>query len=255
MNSALHHSIIIPYRNRLEHLEILVPRLREVLNKLDYSIIVVEQADNKIFRRGNLKNCGAVYSRDGILIFHDVDHYPLDNVLYYDNQSDVYLPVNKVNYVMNDLSPREITDIPSGYRHFKDGVDSSFFGGVVTITKEAFTRINGYGSNFKGWGIEDGNLGIRAKNANLSITRGNGSFLALHHEDSFPGERDPDFINNAQRANDMADGLNNMTFKLNPVHPKISGVDHWLECSDFDPPIAHSNKITVSQFNFEEEVI
>ena len=72
------YSIIICYRDREEHLHILRRRLLEVFPRDDCEIIVVEQEDDDKFLRGNLLNAGAQQSRGDILIFHDVDHYPVD---------------------------------------------------------------------------------------------------------------------------------------------------------------------------------
>lgn len=44
------YSIIIPYRNREEHLQILLPRLQEVFQNESYEIIVSEQDNDDNFQ-------------------------------------------------------------------------------------------------------------------------------------------------------------------------------------------------------------
>ena len=64
------HAIIIPYRDRKEHLNILLQHL----SKYDCDIYIFEQNNNNLFNRGQLfnsiLNVGKEYD---YLIFHDVD--------------------------------------------------------------------------------------------------------------------------------------------------------------------------------------
>jgi hypothetical protein len=59
------YSIIIPYRDRKPHLEVLLPRLQEVFKDKEYEIIVSEQNDNDNF------NCSLI-SFICIACFQDV---------------------------------------------------------------------------------------------------------------------------------------------------------------------------------------
>ena len=52
------YSIIIPYRNREEHLQIMLPRLKEFFKDESYEIIVSEQNDNDNFRIACVENVG-----------------------------------------------------------------------------------------------------------------------------------------------------------------------------------------------------
>jgi glycosyltransferase involved in cell wall biosynthesis len=248
-----HFSIAICYRNREAHLNITVPRLREVFGN-DAEIIVVEQNDNKKFRRGNLFNEGAKAASNPVVIFHDVDHYPLD-VQYWDGVSDVYLPINQVQFVYNDLTFKPLTEVPGGYRHFKDGVDSNYFGGVEVFVKESFFRINGYNHLYTGWGREDEDLRERIHLHNLKVTRGTGRFYALDHVDSGPSMTDSDFINNISMANNWRNyvqyGVNIQPSTISEITPKHPQVDRWILATDFDGT-PESQYIVSSRFNFDE---
>jgi hypothetical protein len=84
--------IFIPYRNRKEHLEILLDKLSKYEN---ISIHILEQSNNELFNRGKLFNIGANEYLDkyDYFIFHDVDLIPQDenyNELYNDTfKSDI----------------------------------------------------------------------------------------------------------------------------------------------------------------------
>lgn len=98
-------SLITPYRNREEHLNLMLPhlaRIREVEGFDDFELILVEGnaqptvADRAekfewvrylhvplpgVFNRGLLANRGAACARGRYLIFHDVDMLPAEGVL------------------------------------------------------------------------------------------------------------------------------------------------------------------------------
>jgi hypothetical protein len=64
------YSIIIPYRNREEHLQIMLPRLQEVFEKESYEIIVSEQNDDDNFRISCVENVGFLHSKGDIITIH-----------------------------------------------------------------------------------------------------------------------------------------------------------------------------------------
>ncbi|GFS17725.1 beta-1,4-galactosyltransferase 1 [Elysia marginata] len=78
-------AIIIPYRDRMHHLLILLRRLHPMLKlqKVDYRVFVVEQAGQDKFNRGKLMNVGFLealrFGQFDCLVFQDVDLLPEDN--------------------------------------------------------------------------------------------------------------------------------------------------------------------------------
>lgn len=232
-------TIIIPYRNRLEHLKILIPTLRQYFPQDE--IIVVEQNNNEKFRKACLLNVGVKNALGDLVILHDVDYIPTENVVYYENDVDVYLPVQFATFVYNDLTPKPLDEIPGGYRHFKDGVDDDFFGGVLTFKKESFFKINGSCPLYIGWGFEDADLRNRAITGGLIIERNrNNTFLVLDHPDSCPSSHDEDFRNNiyinSQFKNYWKYGIRTQQATLQDIKPVVSGIDRWILASEFDGP-------------------
>lgn len=232
------YSVIICYRDREEHLRILAPRLREVFGD-EAEIIVVEQDDEDRFLRGQLFNVGAKYAKGDILVFHDVDHYPVDVNYEPPEGVDVWLPVKRVTFVDN-AKLKELPEllIPSGYRHFKNGVDDDFYGGVEVFRREAFFRINGFNSLYRGWGLEDADIRERIKHFGLAVERGDGDFKALQHKDSFPGSNDEEFQRNQQIFSQWKEflhaGVATQLETINEVSLGEGMVDRWIKATNID---------------------
>jgi hypothetical protein len=137
--------ICIPYRNRKEHLEKLIPRLSEHLNKqgINHSFYIGHQVDDVLFNRGLMKNIAAKYAFDDgcdYIAWHDVDMLPYDECDYsYPTENPIHIAtkLSKYNYGL-------------GY--------DQYFGGVVLFTKEQVEKTNGYSNEYWDWGQEDDDL-------------------------------------------------------------------------------------------------
>lgn len=165
-------NVIIPYRNREANLKKLVSHLHWFLprNSINsYSIIVVEQDDDKVFNKGKLMNTGFKIRSEfeektlDHYVFHDVDLIPLEaDYSFYENPIHLCPIVSQFDYKL----PYE-----------------NIFGGVTMFTKNAFTKVNGYSTRFYGWGAEDDDMFNRILAVGLTPHRRNyGAFLSLDHE-------------------------------------------------------------------------
>lgn len=153
-------TIIIPYRNRKEHLETILPVLKEKAK--NWNIVVVEQADNEPFNRGKLFNIGAIEAKDDYYILHDVDMIAINN-------------------------PYKVTENPvclvNSASQFGNGRPyERYFGGVTGITRKHLLEVNGFYNDFWGWGAEDDLLLDRIEKANIPWSIGNGKFDSLAHD-------------------------------------------------------------------------
>lgn len=239
--TLMKYSFIFCYRDRDTHLKITIPRICELYP--DAEIIVVEQNDKKKFRRANLLNEGAKAATGDILIMHDIDYYP-DHVEYWDGKSEVFLPVRYVRFVYNDLSLKPLEEVPGGYRHFINGVDDNFHGGVTTFTRDTFFKINGFSSMFVGWGFEDADLRERIAAAGITPVRAKDNvFLALDHPDSGPAPHDADFNRNIQLATQSHlyrdKGVKNQPSTVDIGSAMLQNryvIDKWIQATDFDGP-------------------
>jgi len=172
--------ICVPYRNRKEHLEELVPHLGKFLDKkgIDHKFYVGHQVDDKLFNRGAMKNIAAKFAiEDGCdyIAWHDVDMLPHDDCDYsYPDNNPVHIAtkLSKYNYGL-------------GY--------DQYFGGVILFTKEHIERTNGYSNDYWDWGQEDDDLFWRCyyegyttgkvyksyQNKTIANFDGNTSYLSL----------------------------------------------------------------------------
>ncbi|KAL3312186.1 Beta-1,4-galactosyltransferase 2 [Cichlidogyrus casuarinus] len=153
-------ALIVPYRNREEHLKLLLNRLHPMLKlqKLYYQIFVIEQVEPDNFNRGMLMNIGAVealkISSDfDCFIFHDVD----------------LLPEHDMNMYMCDEDLRGLAVAIDENRYYN--TFENYAGGVAGISKKNFFAINGFPNLYWGWGNEDDDFSARTRMLGLKISR------------------------------------------------------------------------------------
>jgi hypothetical protein len=191
------YSIIITYRDREEHLKKLLPRLEERFKGTEYEIIISEQLSDGKFRKNTLYNIAGDYAKGDTLIFHDVDHYPSDNVSYDVVDNKPTYPVRNVVFLDKDDQPVGRMHVPLGYNNFHIDV-GDHSGGVFILSREHWNTMKGLNSMYVGWGKEDDDTRARARHKLQTDWHRNkdGKFYAFHHEDNKPLDTDPDFINN-----------------------------------------------------------
>lgn len=137
--------ICIPYRNRKEHLDKLIPHLTQYLrkNNIDHTFYVGHQVDDKLFNRGSMKNIAAHYAfNDGCdyIAWHDVDMLALDDC-------DYSYPEKHPTHIATKLSK------------YKYGIHyDQYFGGIVLFNKDQVEKTNGYSNEYWDWGQEDDDL-------------------------------------------------------------------------------------------------
>jgi len=234
------YSIIIPYRDRQNHIELLMPKLHDKFDGKDYEIIVAEQNDNKKFRLSSLYNIGFQYCKGDTIIFHDVDYVPGEDVKYeLINNSPTY-PVRRVLFLNEDNRPKNLEDIPSGYRNFYQDV-GDHWGGVFMLSRAHMEAINGFNPLYIGWGKEEEETRKRLTNQNLQCHRQDkGLFYALDHKDNCPPSDDKDFINNhillEQYSKDKPQvGFSNLEADIKTFTFKEKGWEKvtWLKINNF----------------------
>jgi hypothetical protein len=138
--------VIVPYRNRNEHLHKFKKSIVEYLESknIDFVIIIVEQDNAKLFNRGKLCNIGFIESQKencDYIVIHDVDMIPVD-VDYSYSKVPVHLATDNIPF-------------------------ESYFGGMTLFPTDVFEKINGFSNLYWGWGFEDDDLRYRCIKNNV----------------------------------------------------------------------------------------
>ena len=229
------YSIIISYRNREEHLSILLSRLKEIFINTSYEIIIAEQDNDEKFQKNSLYNIATQKATGDIFIFHDVDYYPSDNVSYYTTSDIPLYPVKNLIFLNQEGTQRDFDDIPEGYRNFHQNV-GDHSGGVFVLHRELFYKMNGLNPYYKGWGKEDDDTRDRLRLLGYDWKRNQeGLFYGLYHIHNYPEHDDIDFINNhillAQLKNNLHLGYKNVSADLEEF--KADDNTKWLKIKNF----------------------
>ncbi|KAJ7423151.1 Beta-1,4-galactosyltransferase 1 [Willisornis vidua] len=157
-------AIIIPFRNREEHLKYWLYYLHPILQRqqLDYGVYVINQDGEEEFNRAKLLNIGFAealkeYDYD-CFVFSDVDLIPMDDR----NTYKCYSQPRHLSVSMDKFGFR----LPY----------NQYFGGVSALSKEQFTKINGFPNNYWGWGGEDDDIYNRKLSKAENCRRGGSVF-------------------------------------------------------------------------------
>ncbi|XP_048053253.1 beta-1,4-galactosyltransferase 1 [Megalobrama amblycephala] len=213
-------ALIIPFRNRDEHLKYWLHYLHPILQRqqLDYGIYVIEQDGVDTFNRAKLLNVGYVealkeYDYD-CFIFSDVDIIPMDD--------------------------RNTYKCSSQPRHLSVSMDKfgfrlpykQYFGGVSAMSKEQFQKINGFPNNYWGWGGEDDDIFNRLSFRGMKISRPNGDIgncRMIRHSRDKKNEPNPQRFNRITHTRQTmnTDGINSLEYKViniekNKLYTKIT---------------------------------
>jgi GT2 family glycosyltransferase len=165
-------SVIIPYRDRQQALNKLIPALKECISKQvqNFELIVVEQNDNELFNKGLLNNIAFLLNPNAdYYCFHDVDLIPeIADYSYPENPVHMSTFCSQFNYIHNP---------------------DATMGGVILFKKEHFEAVNGYPNDYIGWGSEDRVLGNRVLKVGYKIyTHPFGKFYSVPHKSRLENE-------------------------------------------------------------------
>lgn len=148
-------AIIVPYRDRREHLDIFLPHIQAFLSNknIDYKIFVVEQADDKPFNYGKICNSAFHLLKDDYdyFCFHDVDMLPTSDKVDYSYKEYPLHLATRVQVHENTLPYLQ------------------YMGGVFIIPTEQFEAVNGFSNEYYGWGYADLDLLFRLEQGGIKL--------------------------------------------------------------------------------------
>ncbi|XP_070446363.1 beta-1,4-galactosyltransferase 1 [Equus przewalskii] len=213
-------AIIIPFRNRQEHLKYWLYYLHPILQRqqLDYGIYVINQAGEAMFNRAKLLNVGfqeALKDYDyNCFVFSDVD----------------LIPMNDHNAYRCFSQPRHISVAMDKFGFSLPYVQ--YFGGVSALSKEQFLTINGFPNNYWGWGGEDDDIFNRLVFKGMSLSRPNaviGKCRMIRHSRDKKNEPNPQRFDRIAHTKEtmFLDGLNTLFYNVldvqrYPLYTKVT---------------------------------
>ena len=105
------------------------------------------------------------------------------------------------------------------------------FGGVTAMTPEQLILVNGWSNNFRGWGGEDDDMGVRITKAGMQMLRLPNTiakYTTIRHRKSRPNYDNVEMLLKEKdgKVDSSRDGLNSVDFNLLKVdeHPLYT----WL---------------------------
>jgi hypothetical protein len=159
-------ALVIPYRDRSEHLSKFIKHYTKLLP--DFDIVIVEQFDKKPFNRGKLFNVFFLLEGENYTYFalHDVDMYLAKNT----------------DRVVYDY-PLNPTHIATRCKQFNYKMPyKNYFGGVVLISSFDFMFVNGFSNNIWSWGCEDDEFRNNILKTGMPISRREAYFETEDHK-------------------------------------------------------------------------
>lgn len=187
------------------------PHMKKFLGAqgVDHEIWVINQADNYRFNRASLINVGFRESSPACdyVAMHDVDLLPINQRLMYKFPSK-----SPIHLAAPGLHPK--------YDY------ETFIGGIFLISRKQFKQVDGMSNKYWGWGLEDDELFVRMRQANLAIERpkriGSGKSNTFKHvHNSRERRRDNAKCYNQRnltRRRDRQTGLSNVDYSVSSRH-------------------------------------
>ncbi|KAJ8339836.1 hypothetical protein SKAU_G00344690 [Synaphobranchus kaupii] len=200
-------ALIIPFRHRDEHLKYWLYYLHPILRRqqLDYGIYVINQYGESTFNRAKLLNVGYAealkeYDYD-CFVFSDVDLIPMDDrntYKCYSQPRHLSVSMDKFGFKLPYLQ---------------------YFGGVSSLSKQQFLKINGFPNNYWGWGGEDDDIFNRVSAREMSISRASGNIgkcRMIRHNRDAKNEANPQRFNRIAHTRQTMDhdGINSLKYKV-----------------------------------------
>ncbi|OPJ67413.1 beta-1,4-galactosyltransferase 1 isoform B [Patagioenas fasciata monilis] len=197
-------AVIIPFRNREEHLKYWLYYLHPILQRqqLDYGVYVINQTC-----------CGG----SGLARDQSITGMATSVVTLAYSNSDVDL------IPMDDRNTYKCYSQP---RHLSVSMDkfgfrlpyNQYFGGVSALSKEQFRKINGFPNNYWGWGGEDDDIYNRLVFKGMEISRPDaviGKCRMIRHSRDRKNEPNPERFDRIAHTRETmsSDGLNTLFYK------------------------------------------
>lgn len=199
--------IVVPYRNREEHLKQFVSHYSRVLP--DATIFVIEQIDENPFNRAKLFNVGFDILKQNYVnfIFHDVDQL---------------IDVRRTDPITAYASTDNVVHLGTKLEQFGYKLpDKEFFGGVTIFSKSAMEKINGWSNLIWGWGSEAEMVRDDLIKKGVPIETREAYYKSLPHKRDYISHEliKAGCAIRQKGKNDEVDGLSNLIYEIKKIEP------------------------------------
>lgn len=211
--------------------------------QLDYGVYIINQDGEGVFNRAKLMNAGyveALKENDyDCFVFSDIDLVPInDRNIYkcFDNPRHLAVAMDKFNF-----------GLPY----------PTYFGGVSSLSKDHFSKINGFPNKYWGWGGEDDDIYQRITFRGMKISRPDletGKYKMIKHDRDLHNEPNPDnpFKLHKTKFNMNTDGINSLKYTVKEIVKDvlytfitvdIQAPPSWIRIVPVDPELVALNGI------------
>ena len=176
--------------------------------QLDYGLYLINQDGEGVFNRAKLLNVGYVEAlKDydyNCFVFSDIDLIPMDDRNLYrcfDSPRHLAVAMDKFNFQLPYIS---------------------FFGGVSSLSKDQYLKINGFPNTYWGWGGEDDDIYNRIIFREMSISRPDlltGKYKMIKHSRDLHNEKNPERdvkLNKTKLTMDQ-DGISTLNYTVKEI--------------------------------------
>lgn len=225
-----HFIIIVPYRCKPPH-ETRKIQLRDMIENFsnvfhdyhardEYTIIVVEQDDDKLFNRGWLMNVG--FQESTTLLGESI--VKNNNTVFLHTHVDFRIPIDRP-------LPSEFSGDFEGFLDIYGYPDEKCIGGFCLFRYSTYLKCNGYPNNIWGWGGDDWALYKRTILAKVPRTRPSHIYRSYVHEipnhdisDTFKNDQNMRIASSVTTDTLFQEGLN--TTKYSVSHQSYDPKNH-----------------------------
>lgn len=185
-----------------------IKNIKDVYPDFNKEILVIEQADDKPFLRGQLFNIGVKLAKGKYIALSDNDIYHLRKVDWINIYETVKLPLIGFKYISQIILRNgqpiitKTDEVPTG------------FGGFNFMKREDFINFNGFSNLFVGWGFEDNVYSLRFNYIRVPQNLGHITHPIRVYNNRKNHDYNYELYQNANLRDSKLDGYEQTTFKI-----------------------------------------
>lgn len=195
-----------------------IRNVNQVYSDYDKEILVIEQADDLPFLRGQLFNIGVKFAQGTYIALSDNDMYHLNKVPWIDIYEKIKKPLIGFKYI-SQVTLKNGTPIITKTEECPTG-----FGGFNFMRRADFLGFNGFSNLFVGWGFEDNAYSMRFDYFRVPQDLGHITHPIRNYAYSKNREYNMELWNTVSSRDSKLDGIQQTTFNLVSDEAECDGI-------------------------------